>query len=56
MQPRIAMCSSIEWVWSVVRRNYNRRVTKCALRRDYGQADVVNCAMLACEEVRPDVL
>ena len=27
--------NSVESIWRIVRRNYDKRVTKCALRRDY---------------------
>ena len=31
--------------------DYLKRVTYCSLRRDFNQADVVNCIELACEAV-----
>ena len=43
--------NSVEWLFSIIKNNYRKRITKCALRRDYGQEDVVNCIILACEEI-----
>jgi len=45
----VRVFSSIEWVWRYVKRDYIKRQTYNAMRRDYGQVDVVNCIKLACE-------
>ena len=48
--------SAIEYLWAHVRREFNRRITKLAIRRDYNQEDLVRVIEIACESIRPEVV